>query len=175
VLPPAGSKPEPKLSASEQAALPVSDISLSSSAITRQGQSSLYTIASEYTCHGADRSLPLHWSGVPANTRELALFAISTRPVGGKLYFDWALAGISPTLTGIQAGQQPPGAVAGQNSSGKTTYSICPPAGQHESYVFLLYALPSTLHPKPGFDPATLRAQAKHIARHTGLLVGTNG
>jgi len=175
VLPPAGSHPEPKLSSSEQAALPVTDISLSSTAVTRQGQSALYTLAGQYTCHGSDSSPPLRWSGVPSNTRELALFVISTRPVGGKLYFDWALAGISPTLTGIQAGQRPPGAVAGLSSSGKATYSICPAAGQRENYVFLLYALPSTLNPKPRFDPAALRAQAKQIARHTGLLVGGYG
>jgi phosphatidylethanolamine-binding protein (PEBP) family uncharacterized protein len=175
VLPPPGSHPEAKPSASEQAALPVTDISLSSTAITRQGQSALYSLAGQYTCHGSGGSPPLRWSGVPSNTRELALFVISTRPVNDKLYFDWALAGISPTLTGIQAGHQPPGAVAGLSSSGKTTYSICPPAGQHENYVFILYALPSTLNPKPGFDPATLRAQAKQIARHTGLLVGSYG
>lgn len=108
MLPPPGSHPEPKLSSGEQSALPVTDISLSSPAIARIGASSRYTIAREYTCHGSGRSLPLQWSGVPANTKELAVFAISTRPVAGKLYFDWALAGIDPKLTGLQAGQQPP-------------------------------------------------------------------
>lgn len=172
VLPPPGSHPAPRLSASEQAALPVTDISLSSPAITRIGTSSRYGIEREYTCQGSDRSLPLHWSGVPANTKELAIFAISTRPVAGKLYFNWALAGIDPKLTGLQAGQQPPGAVAGRNSAGRNAYSLCPPGGQ-ETYVFLLYAIPNVLHPRPGFDPAAFRAQARQTARHTGLLVGT--
>jgi phosphatidylethanolamine-binding protein (PEBP) family uncharacterized protein len=172
VLPAPGSHPAPKLSSSEQAALPVSDISLSSPAIIRIGNSARYTIAREYTCHGSDRSLPLHWSAVPANTKELALFAISTRPVAGKLYYDWALAGIDPKLTGLQAGEQPPGSIPGQNSAGHTGYTLCPPAGQ-ETYVFSLYAIPDSLHPQPGFDPATFRAQARETVRHTGLLVGT--
>jgi phosphatidylethanolamine-binding protein (PEBP) family uncharacterized protein len=174
VLPAPGSHPAPKLSSSEQAALPVSDITLSSPAIVRVGSSSRYTIAGEYTCHGSDRSLPLRWSGVPTNTQELALFAISTRPVAGKLYFDWALAGIDPKLTGLGAGEQPPGSIPGQNSAGHTGYALCPPGGQ-ETYVFSLYAIPDSLHPQPGFDPATFRAQARQTVRHTGLLVGTYG
>lgn len=175
VLPPPGSHPEPKLSAGERATLPVDDISLLSAAIAQAGSSSQYTLAGRYTCHGADQSPPLSWSGIPADTRELALFVLATQPVAGKLYYNWAVAGIDPKLAGLHAGQLPPGASVGQNSAGHTTYTICPPAGKQESYAFILYALPRSLHPKPAFNPATLRALAKQTARHTGLLVGTNG
>jgi phosphatidylethanolamine-binding protein (PEBP) family uncharacterized protein len=175
VLPPPGSHPEPKLTASERATVSVADISLSSPAIKRVANRSAYTLDREYTCHGADHSPPLRWSGVPANTKELALFAISTRPVNGKLFFDWALANLKPSLKGLQAGTLPAGAVLGESSSGHAFYSICPASGKRESYVFVLYALPTSLAPTAGFDPTTLRHQAMQLARHTGLLVGTYG
>ena len=173
-LPPPGSHPAPKISAAERASLPTSDISLSSTAIT-QHPGTPSTIAATYTCHGANSSPPLHWSGIPTGTKELALFAISTTPVKNKLFFDWSLAHINPALTSLNAAQTPPGAVTGTNSYGHTAYNICPPTGKSETYVFVLYALPRSLSPKQGYDPATLRTQAMHTARHTGLLAGTNG
>jgi phosphatidylethanolamine-binding protein (PEBP) family uncharacterized protein len=175
VLPPPGSHPEPKLTASERASVPVADILLSSPAIKRVASSSAYTLDRQYTCHGGDHTPPLRWSGVPANTRELALFVISTRPVNGKLFFDWSLANLKPTLKGLSAGVLPAGAVVGENGFGRTAYSICPSGANHESYVFVLYALPESLAPKNGFDPASLRHQAMQLARHTGLLVGSYG
>jgi phosphatidylethanolamine-binding protein (PEBP) family uncharacterized protein len=174
VLPPPGSHPERGLSSAQRANAPVADISLSSPAIKQVGHSSTYTIARASTCQGADRSPVLHWTEVPAGTRELALFAISTTPVNGALYYDWAIAALNPKLTGLASGTLPSGAVLGKNSSGHVAYSICPATGKHETYVFILYALPKSLRPKTGFDPATLRHQAIAIARHSGLLGGSN-
>jgi phosphatidylethanolamine-binding protein (PEBP) family uncharacterized protein len=151
----------------------VSDIDLWSPAITPSKQHSGYTIAREYTCDGADRSPALHWSHIPHGTAELALFVLGSEPVNGSFYFNWALAGINPKLTGLPAGHLPAGTVTGRNSAGQTRYTLCPPTGRAETYLFVLYALPRTLSPTPGFNPATLRSQAKHLARHTGLLAGT--
>jgi phosphatidylethanolamine-binding protein (PEBP) family uncharacterized protein len=173
VLPPPGAHRAPKITASERENLPTTDITLSSAAISQHTAAS--RIAGRYTCHGANSSPPLHWSGVPADTKELALFVMNTTPVGGKLFFDWAVAGLNPALAGLQAGKLPPGAVTGRNGYGHAGYSLCPPGSKRESYVFLLYALPASLSPKPGFNPATLRAQALHLSRHTGLLAGTYG
>lgn len=176
VLPPPGSHPEPKITPSQAASLPVADISLSSAAIKQVGRSSVYTIAKQYTCGGGDISPPLHWTGIPPTTKELALFVISTTPVDEKLYFDWAIAGLDPKLTGLEAGRLPAGTVAGRNSAGATRYTLCPPnTTKPENYLFVLYALPKSLAPKPGFDPQTLRLQAKQIARHTGILAGAYG
>jgi len=169
VLPGPNSRPAPKLHAG--AAVPVADISLSSSALRASGA----TLPARHTCAGADQSLPLHWSGVPVDTQELVLFAVSERPVGRKLFFDWALAGLSPSLQGLAAGEMPAGAVLGKNGYGHTSYSICPTSGKRESYIFELYALPQRLTSTQGFDPASLRRQATHVARHVGLLVGTYG
>jgi phosphatidylethanolamine-binding protein (PEBP) family uncharacterized protein len=172
VLPPPGSHPAPKLSASERETLPLSDIPLRSPAIAPVSGSS---ISAQYTCHGTNSSPPLQWSGIPSDTKELALLVMSSTPVNGQLFFDWAIAGLSPTLTGLQAGKLPPGAVTGRSSTGHAGYSICPPTGKRESYVFMLYALPHSLSPKPSFDPASLRKEAMRVAHHTGLLVGNYG
>lgn len=174
VLPSANSKPAPKLTPAQQARLTVADISLSGAGIT-QRVGSTGTIARQYTCGGSNSSPVLRWSGVPAGTKEMVLFVMSLVPVSNKLFFDWAVAGLDPHLGGIPAGQLPPGAIVGRNSYGQTAYSICPAGGKRESYVFAVYALPEHLSVNPGFDPATLRQQAKHLARHAGLLVGSYG
>lgn len=163
-------KPAPRLSAGQRAHTSRADIELTSPALARGSNGA---IPSQYTCDGADRSLPLHWEGVPPGTAELAIFAISTTPVHDKLFFDWALAHINPNVTELQAGELPPGAIQGQNSNGQTAYTICPPPGKPESYVFLLYALPHTLSPTPAFNAQALHQQALQSARHSGLLVAT--
>lgn len=175
VLPGPNSQPAPKLTPAERANVPVSDIALSSPAIAQAHVASAPTLSRRYTCQGANQSPPLHWTGIPSDARELALLVVSATPVNGKLFYDWAVAGLSPTLKGLSSGALPAGAVTGRNGNGQTAYSICPTGAKHESYVFLLYALPQSLSPQPGFDPATLRQQAMRIARHTGLLIGTYG
>jgi phosphatidylethanolamine-binding protein (PEBP) family uncharacterized protein len=164
--------PAPKRDRGQHSRLPVASIALSSPAI-QSATGSPAMISSRYTCDGADRWPALHWSGVPAGTAELALFVISARPVNGALFFDWALAGIDPKLKGLQAGALPAGAVSGRGSNGHTDYSICPAGATSETYVFALYALPTSLSPTQGFDPTSLREQALHTARYSGLLVGT--
>ena len=173
VLPPPNSHPEPAPSASERSSLPVADISLSSPAVRQAAGSGTYTISRTYTCAGGDRTPPLHWRGVPAGTKELALLVVNAKPVGGHLFFDWAVAGIAPSARGLQSGSLPAGAIVGRNGFGHLGYSICP-AGGAESYLFLLYALPKGLGAKAGFEPEALRVQAMHTARHTGILAASD-
>jgi phosphatidylethanolamine-binding protein (PEBP) family uncharacterized protein len=123
-----------------------------------------------YTCDGKDSWPQLDWQGVPPGTEELVLFAMNAQPVGGKLFFDWAVAGLDPSLQGLEAGKLPKGAVIGTNSFGKSDYEICPPAGQAETYVFALYALPKRLSPAKGFDPHALREAALGASGNAGLL-----
>jgi phosphatidylethanolamine-binding protein (PEBP) family uncharacterized protein len=98
---------------------------------------------------------------------------MNAAPVGGKLFFDWALAGVDPAPGIINSAKLPKGAVVGQNSFGKAGYSICPPQGGAETYVFALYAVPGALSPKPGFDPAGLRQRVQAVSRRVGLLAAT--
>lgn len=133
------------------------------------------TIASQYTCAGGDDSPPLRWGGVPAGTQEFVLFVLSLRPVDGRLFFDWAVAGLPPGLRELAAGKLPSGATVGRNSEGRDSYTLCPAGGGPETYVFALYALPRRLAPSTGFEPAALRRQVMHVARHSGLLIASHG
>jgi phosphatidylethanolamine-binding protein (PEBP) family uncharacterized protein len=113
----------------------------------------------------------LQWQGVPAGTEELILLAVNLQPVNGKLFFDWAVAGLDPSLSGIEAGRLPSGAIKGTNSFGTTGYSICPPPGQGETYVFTLHAIPKALRPNKGFDPGELRKEVFAQAGNAGVMV----
>lgn len=129
------------------------------------------TLPARYTCDGSDISLPLRWKGIPAGTAELMLDVLNLEPVDGKLYFNWALAGIDPKSSGVAAGALPPGAVVGVNSAGQARYSLCPAkAGAHENYIAVLFALPHRLHAKTGFDASALRLEAERTAQFEGFL-----
>jgi len=165
--------PEPEPTPQQRAESTLASISLSSPALT-PGPESISTLPATYTCDGKDTWPPLKWSGVPAGTAELALFALNLEPVDEALFFDWALAGIDPSSEGTESGQLPKGAVVGRNSFGKNGYSICP-AGDRETVIFALYALPQDLGARTGFDPATLRKQILASSGNSGLLAVSYG
>ncbi len=130
----------------------------------------LGTLPTRYTCDGEDSWPQLLWGRVPSDTKELAVFAMNSQPVDGKLFVDWAVAGLEPSLTGIEAGRLPKGAVVGTNSFGKRGYSICPRSGS-EIYVFAVYALPTKLSLSPGFDGREARKRILDVSGDVGLLV----
>jgi phosphatidylethanolamine-binding protein (PEBP) family uncharacterized protein len=94
---------------------------------------------------------------------------MNVQPVAGELFFDWAVAGIDPSLTGIDASRLPPGAIVGRNSFAKRGYSICPAARSSETFMFALYALPKRLAPERGFDPDVFRQRVLAIAGSGGF------
>jgi phosphatidylethanolamine-binding protein (PEBP) family uncharacterized protein len=126
-------------------------------------------LPAQYTCDGKGASPALHWQGVPEGTAELVLFAMNVQPVQGKLFFDWAVGGINPTLEEIKAGQLPKGAITARNSFGKVGYELCP-EGSSETYIFALFAVPKKLSPSRGFDPLTLRKEVTDTSGDVGLL-----
>jgi len=65
----------------------------------------------------------------------------------------------------------PKRAVVGTNSFGERGYSICPPPGSAETYIFALFALPKALDPQKGFDPRPLREEILELSRDVGLLI----
>ncbi len=146
----------------------VADMALESPAISPTA-GSVGVLPATYTCDGKDSWPALSWQGVPAGTAELALFAMSLQPVEEKLFVDWAVAGLDPSLTGIEAERLPKGAVVGRNSFGKIGYEICPPA-PGETYMFAVYALPRALSPPKGFDSRELRKEVLDVSGNVGLL-----
>jgi phosphatidylethanolamine-binding protein (PEBP) family uncharacterized protein len=143
--------------------VPTIDLPLASSA-------KLNPISARYTCDGADISLPISWSKIPPHTAEIEVFVFNFLPVGGKLFPDWAVAGLKPSLHGLSAGQLPAGAIVGRNGFGQTRYSICPAKGTNTRFAFLVYALPHRIAVRPGFNANALREKALHSAEHAGLL-----
>jgi phosphatidylethanolamine-binding protein (PEBP) family uncharacterized protein len=108
-----------------------------------------------YTCDGRNISPPLTWGTVPPGIGELALFAVGIKPSrSGQLSktVDWAMAGVSPSLHHLSAGQIPRGAFLEEASDGKKRYSICPAKGQTEHYEFALYALPPRVRATPAIN-----------------------
>jgi phosphatidylethanolamine-binding protein (PEBP) family uncharacterized protein len=146
----------------------VADLSLQSPAILA-AEGGPGRLSATYTCDGKDSWPQLSWTGVPPGTAELALFAMNVQPVEEKLFVDWAVAGLDPSLEGIEAGQLPKGAVIGTNGFGKRGYSICPP-GSGEIYMFAVYALPRRLSPQKGFDARELRKEVLGASGDVGLL-----
>ena len=162
-------EPEPPITPQQRSEATVASIELESPAL-QTVPSGVDRLPAANTCDGADSSPEIRWKGVPAGTQELVLFAMNSRPVAGKIFFDWAVAGIDPTADGLEAGKLPRGAVIGQNSFGQAAYSICPPQGTSETYIFALYAVPQPLGARKGFDPKALRQQAGELAGNGGLM-----
>jgi phosphatidylethanolamine-binding protein (PEBP) family uncharacterized protein len=84
------------------------------------------------------------------------------------------LARIPPSVTSLNAGSAPPGAVAGRNTFGRIGYGgPCPPPGDKpHHYVFVLLALRSPSGLSRGFGAAVLPASR---ALAFGELEGTYG
>jgi Raf kinase inhibitor-like YbhB/YbcL family protein len=153
--------------ATTSAASTTATIKLASPAFSAGG-----TIPSQYTCP-RNISPPLHWTGAPAGTRELALEMIDIDAPGGP-FVHWAVAKIPASTKSLAAGEDvPPGAIGGRNSFGKVGYGgPCPPAGKPHRYVITLLALPAPSGLKPGFSLGALRT-SRVLAR--GELTGTYG
>jgi phosphatidylethanolamine-binding protein (PEBP) family uncharacterized protein len=160
--------PEQAPTAATLANATVADMTLQSPAIAASSAGP-GSIPAPYTCDGKGTWPSLEWSGVPAGTRELILYVMNVAPVAGKLFVDWAVAGLKPDLTQISSGELPPGAIVGSNSFGKRAYEICP-EGQGEIYMFAIYALPRRLSPPKGFDARELRKQILDVSGNVGLL-----
>jgi Raf kinase inhibitor-like YbhB/YbcL family protein len=142
-------------------------ITVTSAAFRDQGP-----IPERYTCFGAGVSPPIHWSGVPAGTRALALLVDDAgAPV--KPYVYWIVFDISSQTTEFQEDSLPPGALQGQASNGRARYNPpCPGPGSH-SYRFTVYALsePVSLPAGAGLIQVWSAIAQDAIAR--GRLTGT--
>jgi Raf kinase inhibitor-like YbhB/YbcL family protein len=111
----------------------LAQLRLSSSAFEDGG-----AIPVEHTCRGDDVSPPLLWTGVPADTAEIA---VVVRDLDASGFVHWVVSGLPPTTTGLAQGTVPPEAVQAVNDFGRPGWSgPCPPSGTH-NYEFRLFAL----------------------------------
>ena len=150
--PPPAEEPEPT-------STPILRLQLSSSAFDPGGE-----IPVRYTCHGANLSPPLAWSGMPGGTQSLVLLVHDpdSQPPG---FVHWVIYNIPPSTTSLPEGVAaeatlPDGTLQGVNDfalfaeegdtfPGRAPINRvgydgpCPPAAHR--YVFTLYALGATL------------------------------
>jgi Raf kinase inhibitor-like YbhB/YbcL family protein len=131
-------------------------------------------IPSRHSLDGENLSPPLEWSGVPDDAVELALLCEDPDAPGGT-FVHWVVAGLDPSLPGLEEGELPPGAVVGTNDYGGTGYGgPRPPVGDPaHRYFFRLYAVSRPTGLFPGASVADLRRamEGRDLAR--GTLVGT--
>jgi Raf kinase inhibitor-like YbhB/YbcL family protein len=99
-------------------------------------------IPPRYTCAGADASIPLRWSGIPAGASSLSLTMRDPDAPGGN-FIHWRLTGIPASISAIGTGQMPSGVTEGVNGFGTKGYrGPCPPPGDPaHHYVITLTAL----------------------------------
>jgi Raf kinase inhibitor-like YbhB/YbcL family protein len=116
---------QPSIVAAEERTM---TLTLTSQAFRQNGE-----IPAQHTCQDADVSPPLAWSGVPANTKSLAL--IVDDPDAPKItWVHWVLYNIPPTATrlpdGAAARALPGGTLEGINDFKRAAYGgPCPPRG----------------------------------------------
>jgi Raf kinase inhibitor-like YbhB/YbcL family protein len=134
-------------------------------------------IPAKYTCDGKNISLPLSWSGAPAEAKSLALIADDPdAPVG--IWVHWVMYNLPSSLTELKekipaAAKLSDGSLQGTNDFGRTGYGgPCPPGGTHR-YFFKLYALDEVLSLGPGVTKVQLEAAMKGHILAEAQLMGT--
>ena len=134
-------------------------------------------IPQRFTCDGDNVSPPLSMSDVPEGAVSLVLIMDdpdvpkAVKPDG--VFDHWVLFNIDPTTTEIPEGAS--AGVAGANGRGENTYTgPCPPPQYEPSthrYIFVLYALDTTLSLSPGASKAdVLTAMGGHVLGEVHLM-----
>ena len=149
-------------------------IKVTSSAFDNGGK-----IPSEYTCEGNSVAPPLSWTGVPPNTKSIAVLVEDPDAPGGT-YEHFVAFNLPPNRTSLPSEAvrsiAPGSALAtARNSSGTIGFApICPPSGRHH-YRFQVLALDTMLDLRPAADAQAVRAATDGHVLARGELVGVFG
>jgi hypothetical protein len=147
-------------------------LTVTSSAFPAEG-----AIPTKYTCEGANVSPPLSWTGLPANTKSVAVICDDPDAPSGT-WVHWVLYNLPAPTTSLAekmdtAPTLPNGARQGINNFGKIGYAgPCPPEGKAHHYFFKVYALDSVVILKPGATKNDLLSAMHHHILAEGLLMG---
>lgn len=131
----------------------------------------------QYTCDGADVSPPLSWSGMPSDTRSIAL--ISDDPdAPGRTWVHWVVYGLPAGTQGLPEGVPArdtltQGGRHGVTDFGRREYGgPCPPRGGPHRYFFKVYALGKEVTLAAGATKAELEADMQGHILAQGQLMG---
>lgn len=146
--------------------------------VTSQAFAEGEKIPSKYTCDGKDVSPPLHWDGVPAGAKSIALICEDPDAPGGT-WIHWVLYDLPATTSALREGVKKSAMLADKSMQGlndfeKTGYNgPCPPAGGAHRYFFRVYALDAgVLLPSRAKKADLVKAMEGHIVAE-GSLMGT--
>lgn len=135
------------------------------------------TIPDRHTCEGDDLSPPLLWSGVPAETRSLAVLCEDPDAPGGT-FVHWVLFNLPADAAELAEGVPPKPELPSGARHGMTDFrrvgwgGPCPPPGRPHRYVFTLLALGTSLGLAPGITIAELRQAVKDSVLAGATLTG---
>jgi Raf kinase inhibitor-like YbhB/YbcL family protein len=132
-------------------------------------------IPQKYTCDSSNVSPPLQWSGVPGDSKSIALICDDPdAPMG--TWVHWVIYNIPPDINSLPENVPADktletGAMQGTNDFRKIGYGgPCPPGGTH-SYFFKIYALDKLLELNPGLTKNDLlNAMGGHILEEAKLM-----
>jgi Raf kinase inhibitor-like YbhB/YbcL family protein len=139
-------------------------------------------IPRKHTGEGTDVSPELHWSGVPPETRELALVCEDPDAPRADPWVHWMIYGLPPGTRALPEGvpgrphvDAPPAEQGKTDFAGRVGYGgPMPPKGHGpHRYFFRLYALDAALHLPPGLAKPQLMAAIEEHLLERGELVGT--
>ena len=133
-----------------------------------------------FGCSGDNKSLPLHWEGVPMEAKSLAVIVHDPDAPTGVGFFHWSVFNLAPTTTGIERGgseKLPAGAVQGGTDFGMASYGgPCPPPGAPHRYIVTVYALKvAKLDLDAKATPALLRFMLRDNTLALGRATATYG
>ena len=128
-------------------------------------------IPQKFSCVGSDVNPPLHFDGVPAGAKSLALIVDDPDAPSG-LFTHWIVWNIDPKTNEIAENSVPQNAIRGTNDFGKTGYGgPCPPSGTHR-YYFKIFALDQSLTLKAGAKRKEVEAAMRGHTIAQGELMG---
>jgi Raf kinase inhibitor-like YbhB/YbcL family protein len=124
-------------------------------------------IPAEYTCEGKDINPALVISGIPKDTKSLALIMDDPdAPIG--VWVHWVVFDI-PVVMKIEENNMP-GKLGITNSGRRDYHGPCPPSGTHR-YFFKIYALDTKLNLSEGISKGQLeKAMQGHILDKAELI-----
>ena len=109
---------------------------------------------SQFTCEGSKLSPEFDIAGLPEGT---VMWGVSIIDITAGDAVHWAVANVDPSITRVDAGVVPEGAVQSLNRVNKVGYAApCPKAGEPHTYLFTVYALSQQLEVTDGVDSETM-------------------
>jgi len=134
-------------------------------------------IPTKYTCHGENVSPPLRWSGVPQNSRSIAIVVDNTY-LSANLIRHWSIYNIPVATRSLEPGfsrkqLSKKSFLQLKNDFEQYDYSgPCPPKGEEHEYVFFIYALSQPFEILTDADPIALTNAMRGYVIATGSFSG---